>query len=69
MDKHIKPEGWHNWNKPNAEKTTYYAEYNSTGPGASEKRVLWEKKLNKESVKNYDKKKVLKGSDDWIPEL
>ena len=69
MDKHIKPEGWHNWNKPNAEITTFYAEYNSSGPGASEKRVEWEKKLNKESVKKYTKKKVLKGLDDWNPEL
>src|SRR5690606_246244 len=29
MDENIKPEGWHSWSKPEAEKTTYYAEYNS----------------------------------------
>ena len=31
---HIRPEGWHNWNKPDAEKTARYAEYKCTGPGA-----------------------------------
>ncbi len=27
LGKMIKPEGWHNWNKPDAEKTTFFAEY------------------------------------------
>jgi len=69
MDKHIKPEGWHNWNKPNAEQTTFYAEYNSSGPGASKKRVKWAKKLSEKESKNYNKETILKGSDNWIPEI
>jgi len=69
MDKLIKPEGWHNWNKPNAEETAFYAEYNSTGPGASNKRVPWAKKLSKEESKMFSRENVLKGSDNWIPEI
>jgi pectinesterase len=35
MGSHILPEGWHNWNKPDAEKTARYSEYKSFGPGAN----------------------------------
>ena len=28
---HIKPEGWHNWNNKEAEKTAYFAEYENSG--------------------------------------
>lgn len=43
----IKPEGWHNWGKPDAEKTTVFAEYKNTGAGASaEKRVSWSHQLS-----------------------
>lgn len=67
MDKHIKPEGWHNWNKPNAEKTSFYAEFNSTGPGASDKRAKWTKRISKKDKELYTMEKVLKGSDNWNP--
>ncbi|WP_235817938.1 pectinesterase family protein [Formosa haliotis] len=69
MDKQIKPEGWHNWNKPKAEKRTYYAEYNSFGPGASNNRVKWAKKLNKKQAEKFSKKNVLKGLDNWNPNI
>lgn len=47
----IRPEGWHNWNKPDAEKTSYYAEYNNSGPGSSSgKRVAWSHQLTKEEA-------------------
>jgi pectinesterase len=68
MGAHIKSEGWHNWNKENAERNTFYAEYNSFGPGASkEKRVKWAKLLTKEEVKEYSIENVLKGNDGWNP--
>ena len=67
MDQHIKPEGWHNWNKPHAQQTTFYAEYNSSGPGASKNRVEWAKKLSKKDTKNFSLENVLKGSDNWVP--
>lgn len=42
---HIRPEGWHNWDKPEREKTAHFAEVDCTGPGAApEKRVPWAKK-------------------------
>jgi pectinesterase len=42
----ILPEGWHNWNKPDAEGTSFYAEYQSTGAGASPTtRVPWSHQL------------------------
>ena len=42
MGEHIRPEGWNNWNKPEAEKDSYYAEFGSEGPGGvMDKRVKW----------------------------
>jgi pectinesterase len=42
----ILPEGWHNWSKPDAEGTSFYAEYRSTGAGASPTtRVPWSHQL------------------------
>lgn len=66
IDSTIKPEGWHNWSKPDAEKTTFYAEYNSKGAGSdSSKRVLWSHQLTKEQSKKYTAKNILKGKDNW----
>lgn len=63
IDKLIKPEGWHNWNKPDAEKTSFYAEYKSTGIGANDNaRVRWLHQLNDEEVKNYSIEKIFR---DW----
>ncbi|WP_342154748.1 pectinesterase family protein [Joostella sp. CR20] len=67
MENHIKPEGWHNWSKPHAEQTTFYAEYNTSGPGASTKRVPWAKSLTKEQATNFNKINVLSGTDNWNP--
>jgi pectinesterase len=54
MEEHIKEEGWHNWSKPEAEKTAFYAEYNSRGPGGKTyKRVNWTKILTLEEAKLY----------------
>ncbi|KAA3437031.1 pectinesterase family protein [Rufibacter hautae] len=65
---HILPEGWHNWNKPDAEKTALYAEYKSTGPGAAtEKRVAWSKQLSRKEAKKYKPELVLAGDDKWNP--
>lgn len=54
LDKHIHPEGWHNWNKPEAEKTAFYAEYGSRGPGARPaERVGWSHVLTDKETKTY----------------
>lgn len=50
----ILPEGWHNWNKPDAEKTSFYGEYNSTGKGASAAtRVSWSHQLSAKEAKTF----------------
>jgi pectinesterase len=66
LGEHIRPEGWHNWNKPDAEKTTLYAEYNSKGPGASPgSRVDWAKQLKKKEARDYNPDRILSGNDNW----
>ncbi|HEY3405214.1 MAG TPA: pectinesterase family protein, partial [Ohtaekwangia sp.] len=63
---HILPEGWHNWSKPDAEKTTFYGEYNSAGPGGdNSKRVSWSHQLTAEESKAYSAEKILQGTDHW----
>ncbi len=49
---HILPEGWHDWDKPRAHKTAFYAEYGSTGPGAAPKqRVKWSRQLSEKKAR------------------
>lgn len=69
MGNHIKQQGWHNWNKPEAEKLVYYAEYNSSGPGANQNRVPWAKKLSRTEALKFTKENVLKGNDNWNPTI
>ena len=64
---HIRPEGWHNWGRPEAEKTTFYAEYGSKGPGANPKaRVNWAHQLKEKDLKNYTLDKIF---GEWKPEV
>ena len=58
---HILKEGWHNWGKPYAEKTTFYAEYGSKGPGAASKkeRVKWSHQLKGKDLGKYTPENVL----------
>ncbi len=62
MGDHILPEGWHNWNKPYAEKTTFYAEYGSRGEGAApaSDRVRWSRQLKPKALKAYTPENVLR---------
>lgn len=60
IGKHIVPEGWDNWSKPDAEKTSFYAEYNCTGAGARiENRVSWSHQLSKREAKKYTAENIL----------
>ncbi len=71
LGEHIKDEGWHDWNKPDAHDTMLYAEYNSTGAGAiaikEGKRAPFSKQLSTEEASLYTKEKVLAGDDNWNP--
>jgi pectinesterase len=43
---HLRPEGWHNWDKPERERTALFAECDNSGPGARrERRVAWARQL------------------------
>ncbi|RYJ36565.1 Pectate lyase [Flavobacterium anhuiense] len=61
MGAQIKPEGWENWSKPEAEKNAFYAEYNCTGEGFQpSKRVKWSHQLSKKEAAQYSIENILK---------
>jgi pectinesterase len=63
MGKHIKPEGWENWSKPEAEKNAFYAEYNNRGEGFQPtKRVSWSHQLSKKEAEQYTTENILRDS-------
>jgi pectinesterase len=69
----LNPAGWNNWNNPANEKTAYYAESNSTGPGAitgasPNTRVPWSHQLTPAEAKQYLPANFLRGNDNWQPE-
>lgn len=66
MGAHIKPEGWHNWNKPEAEKTAFYGEYKTKGMDTS-LRAAWSHQLSKKEAATYTIQTILEGKDGWNP--
>jgi pectinesterase len=67
MGAHIVKQGWENWRNPDNEKTAFYAEYKSTGPGANPgERVTWSKQLNRKEAKAYTLKNIFNG---WTPDM
>ena len=64
----VRAEGWHNWNKPAAEKTAHYAEFACTGPGSTRAgRVKWREKPPSGDAARYTPEAVLGGADGWRP--
>lgn len=62
MDKHVQQPGWHNWGNPDNEKTAFYAEYKSTGAGASiDTRVSWSRQLTDEQAASFSYDEVIGG--------
>jgi pectinesterase len=69
MGPHIEAEGWHDWETATWEKTVFYREYGSQGPGATIKeRVPWSKVLTGAEAAEYTIPAILGGSDNWNPE-
>src|ERR1700761_8713265 len=65
----VNPVGWNNWNNPANEKTAWYAESSSTGPGANPSaRVPWSHQLTPAEAKPYLPATFLRGSDNWQPQ-
>jgi pectinesterase len=70
MSDTVRPQGWNNWDQPAREKTSRYAEYNSTGPSARPtKRVSWAKQLTDDEARDITLPKVLNGHDGWNPSV
>lgn len=72
LGSHIVPAGWDPWagdaRFPDKEKTTFYAEYGNTGPGAVVKdRAAWSKQLTAAQAKEYTLENILRGTDNWKP--
>jgi pectinesterase len=68
MGEQIIPGGWNNWNKPETEKTAFYGEYNSSGPGARpDTRVAWSHELTAAEAAQFRPEVFLRGSDGWNP--
>lgn len=68
MNKHIHPAGWHNWSRPDREKTTFFAEYQNCGPGAERsQRVAWSHVLSPDQAHVWTIENVLAGVDNWKP--
>src|SRR5678815_4209909 len=66
MSDAVRPVGWNNWNDPTREKTVRYAEYGSTGAGATmPDRVSWGHSLTAAEAKEYTVDNVLGGIDGW----
>lgn len=62
LGSHIRPEGWHNWNKPEAEKSARYGEWGSTGEGANPAaRVRWAKRLSEKKVLEMTRQTAVPG--------
>jgi len=54
MGTHIKAEGWHDWNKPKARRSAFYAEHACSGPGADAAgRAAWSRRLAREEADQW----------------
>ena len=66
----VRPQGWNDWNKPEAHGTIRYAEYKSTGEGACPtNRPDWTKQLTAAEAKKISTGNVLGGTDGWDPTI
>lgn len=64
---HIRPEGWHHWQKER-EKTARYMEYNNRGEGAkTDRRAAWSRRLTKKEAAKITMAEVFSMTDTWTP--
>lgn len=69
MGKHIRPEGWHHWQKERM-STARYLEYNNKGEGAATaNRATWSKQLTKKEAAKITIENVFGINDKWIPNI
>jgi pectinesterase len=61
-------QGWNLWGRAGETPQAYYAEYESTGPGAnSAARVAWSHQLTAQQAAQYAPRVFLAGKDHWDP--
>lgn len=66
LGRHIHPQGWHNWNKPEVEKTVFFAEFENYGSGANfDSRADFSFQLK--VLGKFEMQNILKGKDGWNP--
>ncbi len=69
LPEQLRPEAWHNWGKPENEKTARYAEHRNTGAGAADltRRAPWARQLTEEEAAAYTVENILGSADGWRP--
>ncbi len=68
MPKGILPQGFGDWGYAPNQKTAFYAEAGSRGPGADPSaRVSWERKLTPAEIESFQPQNFLRGRDGWNP--
>ena len=68
MGAHILKKGWDNWRNPENEKTSFYAEYKSTGAGGNSKeRVKWSHQLKDKDLKKFTLEHIFGRHGSWDP--
>lgn len=68
MGRHIRPEGWHHWQKER-QQTARYMEYGNSGEGAAtDRRAPWTRRLTKKEAAKITMKEVFSINDKWTPE-
>ncbi len=64
----VAPEGWNNWNNPENENTTWYAEYKNTGDGSNTTgRVRWSHQLTDKEAKDYTVENIFGSGNTTLP--
>jgi len=67
LGKHIRPEGWHHWQKER-ELTARYMEYENYGEGAdTRRRVTWSRQLTSKVAKKITLESVFSVKSLWKP--
>jgi pectinesterase len=65
----VTPQGWNAWGKTPGTPLAFYAEFNSTGPGADQSaRVPWSHQLSAQQAGQFQPKAFLAGKDHWDAE-
>jgi pectinesterase len=65
----VTPQGWNEWSKVDGKTQAFYAEFNSTGPGANPAgRVPWSHQLTAAEARQFQPRVFLAGKDHWDAE-